>query len=245
MRLLKRTNMLSLFNHAQLLFSDFTALFFPNLCMACMEDAPVRNDFFCVSCTYKLPRTNFHLHKENSFTDRLWGRIPIETAASMFLLIKGGLAENVIYNIKYKDAKELAQKLGREYGRVLKKSPLYSSVEIIVPVPIHHSKLKTRGYNQSALFANGLAESLEIPVAENALAKVRKSTSQTKKTRLQRLLSVEDEYVVNEPESMLGKHVLLVDDVLTTGATIESCALEIFKLADTKVSLGTIAFKEQ
>jgi len=233
----------SLLNQASQLFSDFTALLFPNLCMACMEDAPVRNDFFCMRCSYKLPRTDFHLHKENPFTARLWGRIPIETAAAMFLLIKGGLAENVIYNIKYKDATQLAQKLGREYGWVLKKSPLYNSVDLVVPVPLHKSKMKTRGYNQSAFFAAGIAESLEVPCIEHALVKVRKSVSQTKKSRLQRLLSVENEYKVNIPESMQGKHVLLVDDVLTTGATIESCALEIFKLEDTKVSLGTIAFK--
>jgi ComF family protein len=158
-------------------------------------------------------------------------------------MIKGGITENIIYNIKYKNATALATSLGRSYGRQLSKSALYQDVDIIIPVPIHRSKLKTRGYNQSAMYAEGIAEAMEIPMLENALKKLRNTTSQTRKSRMERLINVEGEYAVRNTELLAGKHVLLVDDVMTTGATLESCALEILKVAGTRVSIVTIAMK--
>ena len=160
-------------------------------------------------------------------------------------MIKGGLAENIIYNIKYQNATQLAISLGESYGRKLAKASLYKDVDIIVPVPIHASKMRTRGYNQSAMYGSGLAESMRIPMIENALIKKRKTTSQTKKSRMKRLLSVQNEYVIKKPKRLIGKHILLVDDVLTTGATIESCALELVKVEGVRLSLATIAFKAQ
>ena len=235
---------MSFFQNTQQLFRDFTSLFFPNLCMACMERAPVPNEYLCFSCQSYLPRTDYHHHKENRFTDRLWGRLELHTATAMFLLIKNGLAENIVYNIKYNDATELAIALGKEYGRTLKKAALYDDIDVVIPVPIHKSKLKTRGYNQSALFGQGIATSLEIPCLENALLKKRKTKSQTKKSRIERLLSVEGEFAVREPEVLQGKNVLLVDDVMTTGATLESCGLELLKVEGVRLSMATLAFKE-
>ena len=212
--------------------------------MACMERAPVPGEYLCFRCQVSLPKTDFHLHKENVFTDRLWGRLDLHTASAMFLLIKNGLAENIIYNIKYKDATDLAISLGEQYGRKLNKAPLYQDIDLIVPVPIHKSKMKTRGYNQSALFGQGIATSMEIPCHENALLKKRKTKSQTRKSRMERLTGVEGEYAVREADVMKGKNILLVDDVMTTGATIESCALEILKVEGTRVSMATIGMKD-
>ena len=228
----------------QTYLNDFTSLFFPNICMACMENAPVPNQHLCFRCDVTLPRTDFHLRKENTFTDRLWGRLDLHTATAMFLLTHNGLAENIIYNIKYKDATDLAITLGKQYGRVLKKAPLYQDIDVIVPVPIHSSKMRTRGYNQSAMFGQGIAATLEVPIHENALLKKRKTKSQTKKSRMERLVGVEGEYAVKDEEVLKGKNVLLVDDVMTTGATIESCALEILKVEGTRVSMATIGIKD-
>ena len=235
--------MTSLVQNIQQYLQDFTSLFFPNICMACMHDAPMPNAFLCFRCEVTLPRTDFHLHQENTFTDRLWGRMNLHTATAMFLLIKNGLAENIVYNIKYKDATYLATSLGEQYGRVLKEAPLYADIDVVVPVPIHSSKMRTRGYNQSALFGQGIANSLDIPCHENALLKKRKTKSQTKKSRMERLTGVEGEYAVREADVLKGKNVLLVDDVMTTGATIESCALEILKVEGTRVSMATIGMK--
>jgi ComF family protein len=209
-----------------------------------MKNAPVPNEHLCFRCDVTLPRTDFHLQKENTFTNRLWGRLDLHTAAAMFLLTHNGLAENIIYNIKYKDATDLAITLGKQYGRVLKKAPLYQDIDLIVPVPIHSSKMRTRGYNQSAVFGKGISATLEVPCHENALFKKRKTKSQTKKSRMERLVGVEGEYAVKEAEMLKGKNVLLVDDVMTTGATIESCALEILKVEGTRVSMATIGIKD-
>ena len=236
--------MASTIRNIQKYCQDFTALFFPNICMACMYEAPAPNKYLCVRCQVSLPKTDFHLQLENAFTDRLWGRLDLHTATAMFLMIKNGLAENIVYNIKYKDATYLATSLGEQYGRTLKKAPLYADIDVVVPVPIHHSKMRTRGYNQSALFGQGIATSLDIPCHENALLKKRKTKSQTKKSRMERLTGVEGEYAVQEAEVLKGKNVLLVDDVMTTGATIESCALEILKVEGTRVSLATIGMKD-
>ena len=233
------------FTKAQELLHDFTSLFFPNICMACMHNAPVHDEYLCMECKINLPTTDFHLFEENIFTNRLWGRFPLQSGTAQLLMIKGGLAENIIYNIKYRNATQLAINLGEKYGRKLVKAPLYKDVDVIVPVPIHASKMRTRGYNQSAMFGSGLSESMNIPLVENVLIKKRKTKSQTKKSRLNRLLSVQNEYVIKKPERLIGKHILLVDDVLTTGATIESCALELLKVEGVRLSLATIAFKAQ
>jgi len=224
-------------------FQDFVSLIYPRLCMACMANAPVRGEHMCMACQIDLPYTDQHRHRENTFTDRLWGRFPLQTASSQLLMIKGGITENIIYNIKYKNATALATSLGRSYGWQLIKSPLYQDVDVIVPVPIHHSKLKTRGYNQSTMYAEGIAEAMEIPMLETGLKKLRNTTSQTRKSRMERLMNVEGEYAVQGADHLKGKHVLLVDDVMTTGATLEARALEILKVADTKVSIVTIALK--
>jgi ComF family protein len=224
-------------------FQDFVSLIYPRLCLACMANAPVRDEYMCMACQVDLPYTHQHHQLNNTFTDRLWGRFPLHTASSQLLMIKGGITENIIYNIKYKNATALATSLGRSYGRQLSKSALYQDVDLIIPVPIHRSKLKTRGYNQSAMYAEGLAESMKLPMLENALKKLRNTTSQTRKSRMERLINVEGEYAVRNTELLAGKHVLLVDDVMTTGATLESCALEILKVAGTRVSIVTIAMK--
>lgn len=213
--------------------------------MACMKAAPMPNEYLCFGCDINLAFTDFHLHKDNSFTNRLWGRFRLHSAASQLLMIKGGMTENIIYNIKYKNATRLATELGEKYGRTLLKSPHFQEIEAIIPVPIHKSKYKTRGYNQSAMYGLGLSESMGIPMIENVLIKKRKTKSQTKKSRMNRLLSVQNEYELKNSKAIEGKHILLVDDVLTTGATIESCALELLKVEGVKISVVTVAFKSQ
>lgn len=220
---------------------DLLSLVYPHLCLACQYNAPPYGEHLCTSCRATLPEANFHESKENPFTERFWGRVRLETGAALYLFTKESRVQNLLHQLKYNGKKEIGLILGRQFGASLKRSPFFSGIEAIVPVPLHPKKLLIRGYNQSEYFANGLSESMNVPVLKNGLRRVVHAESQTKKSREERLNNIKDAFVVNTPKALEGKQVLLVDDVLTTGATLETCANEILKLQGTSVSMATIA----
>ncbi|MFT5167227.1 MAG: ComF family protein [Saprospiraceae bacterium] len=222
----------------------FISLFYPNLCLACGQNAPMPKQVVCTDCQYYLPKTNFHLEKENTFTDRLWGRFPLYTGAAFYHFIKKGRVQHLIHNLKYNNKPEVGYIIGLKYGEILKQAPLYRDIDVIIPVPLHPKKERQRGYNQSETFAKGLAESMEIKYAKNILIRSLATTTQTKKSRLERLENVSAAFQLKQPEVLRGKNVLIVDDVLTTGATLEACALKILEVPKVRVSLGTIGIAE-
>jgi len=187
-----------------------------------------------------LPKTGYHLQKENPFTERFWGRVHVQAGAAMYLFKKGSRTQNLIHNIKYKGRHQIAVTLGNMYGRNLKVSPFFKDIDAIVPVPLHWKKERARGYNQSAKFGQGLAEILKVPIFAKGLKRVVHSPSQTQMSRQQRIENVMKAFELNQPKSLEGQHILLVDDVLTTGATLEACATKILALSNTKVSMATI-----
>jgi ComF family protein len=220
---------------------DFFSLFYPHLCLACEKNAPPYGEYLCTECRATLPETRFHLNKENPFTERFWGRAHLQSGAAMYLFTKGSRVQNLLHQLKYKGKKEIGLMLGRQFGASLKRSPHFAGVEVIVPVPLHPRKLKIRGYNQSEYFAQGLSESMNIPCFKNGLKRIVHADSQTQKNREERLHNIKEAFVVNMPKHLEGKHILLVDDVLTTGATLEVCANELLKLKNAKLSMATIA----
>jgi len=224
------------------LLGGFVSLFYPQLCLSCGKNITPDRDAICISCQVKLPKTGFHLEKENSFTDRFWGRVNIESGASFYHFAKGGRVQHLIHNLKYKGRYEVGVKLGNLYGKALKKSPLYRNIDVIIPVPLHPKKELKRGYNQSDMFAKGLSETMEVEWKKNILISTKMSETQTKKSRLERLENVKDVFKINDVDFLKDKHVLIVDDVLTTGATLEACTMKILEIPGTKVSLATIAF---
>lgn len=223
------------------LWDDFVHLLYPNLCLACELKTPPQEALTCVQCQYLLPKTNFHLDKENAFTERFWGRMPLEAGAALYHFTKGGRTQKLIHNLKYNGKKDIGIKLGELYGEQLKASDHFKNAELIVPVPLHPRKEKIRGYNQSDAFAIGLSTSLGIPWMKDVLIRVEYTETQTKKSRAERLENVRRAFQIKKQSELIGRHVLLIDDVLTTGATLEACGEKILTIPNTKLSLATIA----
>ncbi|HMG15463.1 MAG TPA: phosphoribosyltransferase family protein [Saprospiraceae bacterium] len=216
-------------------------LFYPKLCIACEEEPYTAKLPVCITCLIELPLTNMEIHKENLFTERLYGRIPIESATSLFYFSKGGKVQHLIHHAKYSGDGTIACLLGNWMGDILKQSTLFQNMDVIIPVPLHSSKLKSRGFNQSEEFGKGISEILNIDLNQFALKRIRSSVSQTSKNRLERLVNVHDSFELNGKDKLINKHILLVDDVLTTGATMEACAEKLLGIQGVKVSLVTIA----
>ncbi len=177
-------------------------------------------------------------------TRRLTGRFAFEAATAMFYFVKDTPVQYLLHRIKYQGRKEAALHLGRHYGRELKELPGYTTIDLVIPVPLHPTREHQRGYNQSAWLARGLAEGLGVPVHERGLSRVRKTETQTHKSRQQRLDNTVGAFVVQEQRRITGKHILLVDDVMTTGATLEACALSLLQLTDIKLSIVTLAIAQ-
>ncbi len=220
----------------------FYDVFYPRLCLACGSNLPPFRAQICIYCKYYLPETEFHLDLENAFTERFWGRVKIEGGAALYYFLKGGRTQKLIHALKYKNKKEVGIQLGRRYGKDLLVGKGFENIDLILPVPLHLKKEYKRGYNQSDMFAIGLSEKMDIPWRKNVLVRTKHTPTQTRKTRMERLANVREAFLVSQPEQLQGKHVLIVDDVLTTGATLEACAEKVLAVPGTKVSLATIAF---
>jgi ComF family protein len=198
---------------------------------------------FCLSCTYDLPKSYFHEFADNPVQQVFWGRVPLEHAMAFLLFTKKGKAQHLIHQLKYKGKQEVGRQIGRLYAQDLKNAahPV-CEVDQIIPVPLDPIKQQKRGYNQSSCFAEGLAEVLQVPVEEKSLVRQHMQSSQTRLGRMQRWDNVSGRFQLRQPQSLENRHVLLVDDVLTTGATLEACAIEILKAKGSRLSIATMAY---
>lgn len=223
------------------MWDGFLHLLYPQLCVACGDDVPAGDSCFCLKCRLKITPTNMHLERENEFTHRLWGRLNIEGGAAMYYFTRKSPIQRALHQLKYHNKPEIGVKIGREFGRKLKNSELFRSVEAVIPVPLHPKKEQLRGYNQSAMFAEGISEMMEIPVLDKVLVREAFTETQTRKKRMERFKNVGEVFAVKKAKSVEGKHLLLVDDVLTTGATLEVCGQALLAVPNTRLSLATIA----
>jgi len=223
---------------------DFFSLFFPVLCPACGKNLFKNESILCTDCIYHLPYTNFHLEKDNRVARQLWGRIPFTGSAAFLYFRKGSRVQNLMHELKYNNKPEIGVKLGEMYGHALQISVGYKDADIIIPVPLHPKRLKERGYNQSDHFAHGLSKVLGIPLNTDILKRSVATATQTKRSRFSRYENMKDVFEVTDPDIIIGKHILLVDDVITTGATIEACSMKLLEIPLTTISIATIAFAD-
>jgi ComF family protein len=219
---------------------DFWGLFYPRICPAC-DNPLVRNEeFLCTHCLFGLPRTNFHKDDENEVAQMFWGRVNLENASAFLYFQKESKVQRMLHKLKYKGEKEVGEFLGRLMGHDLKNTP-FEKIDVIIPLPLHPKKQKIRGYNQSEMVAIGMAEVLNKKIDTDVLIRKIANTTQTRKHRYERWLNVEDVFEVIHPDKIANKHVLLVDDVVTTGATLEASAAALLSAENTKVSIIAVA----
>jgi ComF family protein len=196
----------------------------------------------CMSCLVEMPRTgDEHEPAENPVARVFWGRIKLRAAASCFIFTKGGKVQELIHNLKYNGRTDAGIAAGKLFGNDLKSLTPFNTAAAVIPVPLHRDKLRKRGYNQAACFAEGLALALEIPVYPDGMLRIGATESQTRKNRTERWDNVEDVFTINPKIDLAGKHLILVDDVITTGATIEACAAPLLALEGTSVSIISLA----
>lgn len=224
------------------LWDDFLSLLFPRLCYACGNHLLRNENLICTECYVVIPRTDYHTVSDNPVAQLFWGRCMIEKAAAFSFYNKGSRIQKLIHTLKYKGVKEVGFELGRLYGLSLKSSGFSDGIDLIIPVPLHPSKKRKRGFNQSEIISGGISAATGIPVNVTSLLRASASDTQTKRSRYERWINVEGIFIVTEAEPLKGKHILLVDDVITTGSTIESCANELLKTEDIKVSVAALAY---
>jgi len=222
------------------LITDFFNVFFPDLCIVCNNHLIKQEELICSRCLLHLPKTHYHNDRDNPVAQLFWGRTKIEHAASYFRFNKGSHYQDMMHKFKYHGKKEIGYVLGKSYGNQLRFSS-FSDVDVIVPVPLHKNKLKKRGYNQSEWIGKGLSETMKIPLDVKSLVRAVATETQTRKSRFERWKNVESIFKITNEEVFVGKHVLIVDDVVTTGSTLEACANVLLELNGTKVSIATLA----
>ncbi len=221
-------------------FRDFLRLFFPKLCAGCGSALRTREQHICTNCRLNLPETLYPFNNENPIARVFWGRIPLLAATSLLHFQKGSAVQQIMHELKYNGNKFVGVELGQVLGSRIK-SYAQELPDLIVPVPLHPKRERKRGYNQSLMIANGIENATGVPVRTDILIRNTYTTTQTNKGRTSRWDNVETIFGIRNADMATNKHILLVDDVLTTGATLEACGAEILKVPGVRLSIATLA----
>ena len=217
-------------------------LAFPQVCAACGSDALPKEQLLCLPCLEALPQTHFHLHHHNPIEKIFTGRLPLQHATAQYYFTKESGLQHLLHQMKYRGAKELCVYMGRLMGQQLAQSAWIENIDALVPLPLFAQRQRQRGYNQSALLCDGIAEVLQKLVLKEVVVRSTATESQTRKNRVERWQNMEGRFEISNAAQIEGKHLLLVDDVVTTGATLESCGRALLQAQATQLSIATLCF---
>lgn len=223
------------------MFKSIINLFFPPVCAGCHSFLVSNENVICTVCRHHIPLTNHHLNPENEAFKKFYGRIPVEYASALLYFHKKGIVQEMIHGLKYRKQEEIGTVLGEWYAEDLKKLEILQSVDEIIPVPLHKRKLRERGFNQLTNFGTMLSKELKIPYNSNLLVRNIYSKTQSRKSFLNRSEGIDTVFDVVFTEKDHGKHFLLIDDVLTTGSTLEACSNALLKIPKIKISIVCMA----
>jgi len=221
--------------------NDVISLFYPEVCPCCGELLNHTEKTVCMSCHYLLPRTGYERISDNPVARLFYGKVRLHAAMACFFFAKHGRVQPLIHELKYKSNREAGLFLGREIGKAILASDIYKDVSLLVPVPLHPKRERKRGYNQSAILASGIREVTGINISHNNLIRGVATQTQTRKSREERWKNVSDIFSVRKPEAFAGRHLLLIDDVITTGSTIEGCVRVLEPIEGIRISVAAAA----
>ena len=227
------------------IFAGTLHLFYPHVCTGCGSDLLDDNNLLCLSCMHELPHTHFASYAGNPVEKYFWGRLPLQAAHSEFYFSKGTLIQQLIHELKYKNNTQIGEYLGWLTGKSLLNSNRFNSIDALIPLPLNAAKEHKRGYNQAAIICNGLSAIMNIPVITGNVVRQHYTDTQTRKHRTERWKNVAGSFMVTNPSAIEGKHLLLVDDVVTTGATLEACGQVMLQQANIRLSIATLAHAEK
>ncbi len=223
------------------MFHDLANLLYPRICNCCDSHLLKAEKVICTSCLHKIPTTNYHHDNENATKKVFEARLSVENATSLLYFKKKGIVQNLIHNLKYKKQEEVGVFLGNWLGEELQTHSDFKRIDCVIPVPLHRRKLKQRGFNQVTQFGKQLAKKLDAEFIEDVLVKKSASRTQTFKKRLGRWGSIDESFMIENHRKLQNKHLLLVDDLVTTGATLEACGNKLLEIKNTKLSIATMA----
>lgn len=215
-------------------------LFFPHCCAGCGADIPDTTSMLCLRCIHAIPETHFEKYPGNPVEKIFWGRLPLEAAAAPYYFTRESLMQRLMHQFKYRGHADLGFQLGRMMGRLLSASNRFAA-DALIPLPLYPDKEKKRGFNQATLLCRGMAEVMQLPVLENCVSRPRATETQTRKGRIERWKNIEGKFVLNRPELIHGKTVMLVDDVVTTGATLEACGSALLSAGNLVLKIAALS----
>lgn len=221
---------------------DVLSLLYPQFCVGCDELLISGENQLCTRCRFSLPITDFHFDPKNPVARQFWGKVMLQQATAFLHFQKGGKVQRLIHHLKYRQGAELGVMLGGWYGMTLQSVGFSKQISAILPVPLHRDRERKRGYNQAACFAEGLSQALVIPAIKNNLIRNKATETQTRKSRFDRYRNVEEVFTFRKASELEGKHLLLVDDVITTGSTLAACAAALQTIPGVEVSIAALAF---